>query len=177
MELELKHLFIFLGVLVGLVVLSILVSYLTESKSEADILDEETSEPSFSRLVSIYKKFESFSKHVKENYSAVQKIFVVLLILNFTVGVFYLFTHKVYGSHIKELKVGEPGDDDFRPEKLSDVLIGFAQNGEINIPTDEEPYPFRTVAIDSYSDFGLTYQELLISLFIGLILLFCLKIF
>lgn len=116
---------------------------------------------------------KNYIKNVITNGNIVQKVFLVLFLLNTIVGLFWVFTSDVDGEHVKK---------QYFPEKRGtlyvnqndDVIIGIGEDKRsrcyfYNYTGDEE--------LCDYTNFGLTYQEFLVWLFSGIFLFFTMYIY
>ena len=141
-------------------------------------------------------KVIEFLKNIINQGTVLQKIFLVLFVLNLTVTLFYLSNRNVSGDHIKKIEyltydcyTSVPSTETIR---RSDVLIGLPMIDSTHSPgpyskdylvekidrEEEKKYRlFYNVNYYDYTNFGLTYQELFLWIFIGGFLYFCMYVF
>ncbi len=128
------------------------------------VLIEQFSNPKLKMIKDIFNDLKKLSN--------IPKILAVIIIFNFTFGLYYLLTNNLIGSHTRHSEqVQTDGVTQIRHSK-SDIIFGTAKE----IERIYSPLGGNSVSY-SYDNFGVTYQELFFLLAINLFLLFCLFLF
>lgn len=174
---ELEHFLTIFGILFTLIIVFIIIIYAPEmsvKKAENNSFYVRL----LNKINSLIKKFNLFSEYVKVNYRSSQKIFLLLIIINFSFGIMFLYQFEVFGEHrekafkVESLPTEPTANNNYETRSNSDIVFGSFETG-----ADGSPQLFSQSYYNSYYNYyGLTYQEILFSLFTGLILLFCFKI-
>lgn len=131
------------------------------------------------------KKLISFLKGIINTGNTTQKIFFLIFMINLSGGLFVLFTQNILGDHSSRVRKSVPkntrniytkNNSDWKVIKnqtyRSDVVIGFSKQ-RIG---DHRQMKVQTSTYN-YSRFGLTYQELLLWLFIQGVMIFSMYLF
>lgn len=169
---ELKHVLIIFGALACLLIILIIAAY-APKKSVENSNNKSYDIGIMNKIGNYIDKFNSIADYIKHNYTSIQKIFLILIILNFSFGIFFLFQYEILGEHKDSVKSlsAELVDNHYETRANSDVIIGSYVTG-----LDDIPIYYSCLPKGCYIYKGLTYQEILLSLFIGLFLFFCIKI-
>jgi len=130
-------------------------------------------------------KLISFLKDIINIGNTIQKILLLIFMINLSGGLFVLFTQNIWGDHSSTVRRSVPkntrniytkNNKDWKVIKnktyRSDVIIGFPKE---RIP-DHRQMKVQTTQY-YYSSFGLTYQELLLWLFIQVVIVFSMYLF
>ncbi len=130
---------------------------------------------------------KKYIKNIINNGNIVQRVFLILFLLNTLVGLFNLFTNSVLGEHSKYQYL--PYKDTPTCSKSTlfgsivnqncDVIIGIGKKSftKLNKIDYKGQHYDGLIERRNYSDFGLTYQEFLYWFFIGIFLFFSIYIF